>query len=226
MAALMPSLWHLPPPDEVNRLHIDRFSPLQFAARELGLEIAAPLGQYTILYPVDRETAADIAYYFTPNYLDGRDPEEYLGACRRAVEDWNRSYRADSRYSTLHYSRGPGFVLIEDERVAGACDRYTLAEWHAEAFLACDGGATAPAVHRAVGLAGGGTVTLDEVQALLDELAEARLLYREGDRYLSLPIAENPDAFDRARAPEDEAPEQAPSLLAIGRGSRPARGGV
>jgi ribosomal peptide maturation radical SAM protein 1 len=217
MAALMPSLWHLPPPEGVNQLHIDRFSPLEFSARELGLEIAAPLGQYTILYPVDRDTAMEIAYYFVPRYLDGRRPADYLGECSRAVEEWNRRYRAESRFSTLHYRRGPGFVLIEDERVEGTRDRYTLSDWHAEAFLACDGGATPQAVLKAVQRAGAEAVALDEVQALLAELLEARLLYGEGGRYLSLPIAETPDGLDRACGAAEEPPARDRALIALGR---------
>ena len=219
MAALMPSLWHLPPPDHLNKLHIDRFSPLHMTPTALGLEIVEPLAQYTILYPVSREVAFDLAYYFTPRYLDGRDPEEYVGSCRDAIEVWNRNYRPVSQapHSTLHYRRGPGFVVVEDERVAGTLDRYTFADWQAAAFLACDAGAMPAAVLKAVHAAGDTGVTLEEVQELLDALVEARLAYAEDGRYLTLPVAENADGADRARVapPEENVPQG--SLVAIRR---------
>jgi ribosomal peptide maturation radical SAM protein 1 len=215
MAAVMPSLSHLPPPDHLNRLHIDRFSPLHMTPRELGLEIEAPLGQYTILYPVDTATASEIAYYFSPRYLDGRDPETYFGKCREAIATWNQNYRPAP---TLHYRRGPGFVVIDDERgPAGTLNRYTLTDWQAEAFMACEAGAMPEAVLKACHAAGETAVSSGEVTEFLGELLEARLAYEEDGRYLSLPVADNPDGLDRSReaTPEEAAPRD-PQLVSIG----------
>lgn len=223
MAELMPALWHLPPPDHLNRLHIDRFSPLHSNAAELGLE-NTPLDLYEILYPIDRATAMNLAYYFKPRYLDGREPDDYLTKCRDAIAAWNRHYRADAPFSTLHYRRGPGFVIVDDERVAGQVDRYTFANWQATAFIACDAGATAGTVLKAVHGSGERTVELDDVEGFLDALVAARLAYEEDGRYLTLPVAENPDGFDRARLGiADERTEAAPGLVAIGT-KRAARG--
>jgi ribosomal peptide maturation radical SAM protein 1 len=216
MATIMPALSHLQPPDRLNKLHIDRFSPLHSTPGELGLAIEGPLDQYRILYPVDDATASELAYYFTPRYLDGRDPEAYVSTCREAIVAWNRGYRRHVPHSTLHYRRGPGFVVVEDERTPGELVRFKFADWQATVFLACDAGTTPAKMLEAVHATGDTEISLDDVQELCDALVAERLAYTEDGRYLTLPVAENPDAADRARTAPTAEPAATPGLVSIG----------
>ena len=211
MAGILPSLTHLPPP-ETHPILVERFSPYHQNPEAFGLKSLRPYAFYRHLYRVDDETLNDIAYDFTHEDADGRNPEEYA----RPIIDFAAQWRARYKYGehTLSYRRGAGFILIRDRRLGLPRNDYELAEVEADIYLACDAGATPAAVARTLRERGHGSVSVGKVKSFLESLREARLVYEEDGKYLSLAVAANAEEEATAQAEESE---EATALVQIGR---------
>lgn len=180
MAALIPSLHHLPPP-RFEPVVVHRFSPYQLRPEAYGLALTGPAWHYGCLFDVPADALADLAYHFEHAHLDGRDPERYVGGCRRAVAEWRAAHAAGAE---LTWRRGPGFVLIRDGRAGrgGELVDTTLEGDEAAVYAACDDGGRLTTIAERAG------VSPVAARAILDELVAARLVLREGERYLGLAL--------------------------------------
>jgi ribosomal peptide maturation radical SAM protein 1 len=188
MADLMKSLTHLEPPN-LSPLHMVRFSPYHQRPAEFNLKIIGPGAHYRFAYPCDELTLADLAWSFDYQHLDDRRPEEYTGAIREVIEDWQANY--DPGDGSLCYRRGPGFLIINDRRPnLERCD-YRLSETEAQIYLACDSGATPAKIRETLTHYGNGGLSGKDVEEYLEELVEARLAYEEDGCYLSLAVPAN-----------------------------------
>ncbi len=194
MAKQMDALVHLSAPNLI-RLGVDRFSPYFTTPRELGLRLAGPLPFYKYLYQVPDSTLEDLAYFFEAEHLDGRNPEHYIQDTRAAVGRWRA---AQGAYRSLQCRVGPDFMVIEDGRPGSRKARYALDRAEAEIYLACDAGATPGAILRNLPEEIAADLELSDVQSFLEELSRSKLVYREGDQYVSLAIPQDADRyFDR-----------------------------
>jgi hypothetical protein len=77
---------------------------------------------------------------------------------------------------------------------------HVLDEREARIYLACDAGATARQVAEVMREAGDADLGEEEIRDFLEELLANRLLYREGDLYLSLAIPFHREQADRSDA--------------------------
>ncbi|HXD30598.1 MAG TPA: RiPP maturation radical SAM C-methyltransferase [Pyrinomonadaceae bacterium] len=188
MADVMKSLGHLQPPSLI-RLGIERFSPYHQRPQNYNLEIVGPRPYYRFAYPCDESALSDLAYSFDYRYRDGQQPEAYIKAIKQSIEHWQSNY--DEGSLALQYSRGPGFLIINDRRPALESADYHLAEEEARIYLACDSGATPKAIWESLKEEGGVTATIEDVEDYLEELREARLVYEEDGVYLSLAVPVN-----------------------------------
>jgi ribosomal peptide maturation radical SAM protein 1 len=186
MARLVPSLVHLPAPT-MGPLMIYRFSPYHEQPEAFGLALGAPLPYYELLYDADARCLAELAQVFGFEYRDGRDPEAYVGALREQVERWRSD--AARNAGALTYRRGPGIVVVTDTRTTGSPARYELSGEEAAVFSSCDSGTTVSQSLRWIRESCGLSPTEERVRAILAELAEARLVYEEQGRFLSLALS-------------------------------------
>lgn len=210
MADLVPSLVHLKPPGLV-RLQVHRFSPYHDTPAAWGLHIVGPAPYYPFLYDLNTHDLLDLAYCFDYDYVRDEnegigaaqlhpppdpgppDPESYVAPLRDALRAWDDSYRR-SGYRSLRYWSGPGFIRIRDVRPGLPAREYVLRDVQAEIYLRCDAGTT-PRMIRDTLLADGiGDVPVQDIAGFLDMLAERRLVYAEGGRYLSLALPMNVEA--------------------------------
>lgn len=222
MAHDMQSLTHLAAPN-ATRLRIDRFSPYFEQPASLGLRVTGPLWFYRYVYDVPAPTLAQLAYFFDAETVEPAPADDYTAAAREVAAAWKRDTR--SSYRSLSYRVGPDLVLISDQRPGIGPARYVLEREEAAIYLAIDAGATPRAVVRSLRAQYDDVPAEEEVRAFLDELVEARLVYREGDRYLSLALAEDPDRLAVAAAQVRERVEPAAraelvSLRLPGEGAR------
>jgi hypothetical protein len=185
MAELIPSLVHFTPPS-FTPLQMQRFSPYFDRPGEFGIELTEPLPQYKFLYSVSSEALTNLAYEFEYRYLDGRDPEAYVSDLRDAVEEW-RSFSKEGPGS-LYYRRGPGFLRVEDRRAGLEAADYRFDGIEEKIYLACDSGATADQLSTRFKADGEEDLDAKEIEEFLDDLVKARLMYREGNCFLSLAI--------------------------------------
>ena len=188
MAALIPSLIHLPPPKRLGRIRIDRFSPYHQDPGKHGLRLTGPGARYLQIYPARLHRALEgLAYFFEHEHLDGRNPEDYAQDLRMAMAHW---ILPSPRPRSLDYRLGQGFLSLRDRRDPDRIVEHLLDELDAGIYLACDAGATPEAIHKRLGAA----MPVPEIRRRLEDWTDARLLFREGDRFLSLALPQNPDA--------------------------------
>lgn len=195
MAALIPSIVHFDPPN-IMPVQLQRFSPYFDNPSAYGIDITGPEPQYHFLYAVSARALSDIAYDFDFRFHDNRDPEDYVGPLVDAVSNWKQLKKEER--GLLYYRRGQNFLIVEDRRSGfDPCD-YRFDGVEGEIYLACDAGATLDQLVAMFGQNSGEAFERDEIEAYLDELVEAALMYREGDRFLSLAVAFNTSSRQQA----------------------------
>jgi len=192
MADLVPSLTHLNPPGLV-RLQVHRFSPYFDEPSRHGLRLLGPTSHYGYLYDVAPNELADLAYSFDYEYLDGHDAERVVAPLKAAVEEWYAHW-IPGRHRSLRYERGPGFLRIRDRRIGTENRDFLFDDVEAELYLACLTGCSPTAAANRVERQRSIQLAPDEVRGFFDELTDARLLFREGDWFLSLALPLTPDA--------------------------------
>ena len=186
MAETMAALGHLSPPQR-SQLRIDRFSPYFETPEAFGLRVTTPLPFYRHVYDLDPATLFDLAYHFRAEHVDGRDPRSYVAPLVEAIDRWQA--QGVSGYRSLRYRRGPGFIIVDDRRPGLRAQRYEFDAVEAELYLACDAGET---VSSLLAQRPDADLTEGDVRDFLDDLVASGLVYREGDRYLSLAIPDDP----------------------------------
>jgi hypothetical protein len=219
-ARLVPRLHHLQPPGAVGQLRLDRFSPFHTRPEELGLELLDALPFYYHLYDAPPAAVRDLAYYFAYRHADGRDPTSYIGPVKRAVSYWRGLWH--ERRPRLTYRRGPGFLVIDDERAgSGPPARTTLGAAEAELYLLCDAGVSVPHLVDELALRSPTADAPSEAWVVdaVGVLEERGLLFAEDGKYLSLAVpreAWRASARDEVRAAGREGAALQTSEASIG----------
>jgi hypothetical protein len=170
-------------------MKLERFSPYFDRPTEFGIEILGPQRHYQFLYSIAPEALSNLAYDFECRYLDGRDPRTYTKGLAEAVERWRETKGRAA--GSLSYRRGPGFLLVQDRRPGLEAADYRFDGIEAKIYLACDAGATAAEICKQFVAEGEDSIDAVEIEDYLQELVEARLMYVEGKRFLSLAIADS-----------------------------------
>jgi ribosomal peptide maturation radical SAM protein 1 len=186
MRELVPSLVHLEAPSFMP-IELERFSPYFERPSEFGIEILGPLPHYRFLYSVAPEALSNLAYDFEFRYADGRDPEAYTKGLGEALERW-RGLKGRA-IGSLSYRRGPGFLIVSDRRPGLEAADYRFDGLEAKIYLACDSGTTAAQISRQLLAEGNNRIDVVEIENYLQELVEAKLMYREANSFLSLAVA-------------------------------------
>jgi ribosomal peptide maturation radical SAM protein 1 len=186
---LIPSLYHLPPPLQVGRIWLERFSPYYFDPA-FPTSNVRPWASYRFIYPVDGLDLGKIAYFFDYDMPDVAPPdaEAMLGA---AVQAWKDRWEAEPR-PQLRYARAAGCIKIFDRRDASGTER----TWRLDAAEAMVYEACTETFHTArkvaeIVTASGHALDVSEVDAALARFCEAGVMARDDDRYLALALPVN-----------------------------------
>ncbi|MFD0309885.1 RiPP maturation radical SAM C-methyltransferase [Streptomyces sp. NPDC127119] len=181
-ATALRNLWHLTPPADFGRLTMERYSPL-FADPDKILRDLRPEPAYARVYPEEIDLGL-VAYFFRCE-IEGALPDADYKSLREAVADWRDAWQGDAGPPLLEYRQAPHYVQIHDGRRKEDEGTYVLEGPTADLYLACcDRPVTAAAVHERLGLSG----PVDEVQHVLNEFAEAGLVFRDGPRNVALAV--------------------------------------
>jgi len=121
MAAFLPLLEHLDPPNSCSRIRLDRFSPYFQRAAEVGFRDVAPAAAYRDVYDLPDATLHDLAYFFD-GAADAAS-EAQIRVMRDRIRDWRA--RDAGGGAVLEAHAIPGGLLVVDTRSC-ARDRYTL----------------------------------------------------------------------------------------------------
>lgn len=193
-------LMHLNPPSGFSPIYYERFSPYFFDREKFGLKLR-PSSTYRFLYPESRVDLSKIAYFF-----DGEDDQRleaattYMQPAKGTWEKWQACWKARSVY--CYFEKGPGYMFIHDNRPSADGSlkprHLTLTGMAADIYLFCDEHRSFRAIRD--WLAERGKRPEDErtLQTSLDNLVQSRVMFREGDRYLSLAVRKTTPAVDTA----------------------------
>lgn len=185
IVSLIPSLWHLQPPTGYGPIRLDRFSPYHAEPASFGMVNVRPMASFTYLYPFERSSLMDIAYYFDFDYEDGRTAGVFSG---EAIE-LTRKWMADGNPGALEMQTGDdGSVQIIDTRpLASGGRRATLEGWKASAYLACDRAVSMRTLRTLPEVESAG-VSEDELLAFLERCAQHQLVVRSEHSWLNLAV--------------------------------------
>lgn len=185
-ADLIPSLYHLEPPELSGRIWLERFSPY-FTETTAGISNVRPRDAYRFIYPIEGIDLERIAYFFDYD-VDGVAGAQAHARLTAELKTWRRRWQDGP--PVLSYVRGPTWIEILDTRAKPR--RVRIQGWRAAAYEWC--GETARTPKRvAEFLAGepGESPGEDQVARFLAKCADARLAATEDGRYLSLAIPLN-----------------------------------
>jgi len=190
MARIARDCFHFNAPNLIP-LSVERFSPYYNEPAAFGIEILGAKAHYHFAYPLKRAELNKIAYAFEHRLVSSTDVAEGLALLRDVVDDW-QSAEGSAGIGTLKLYRGPGFSIIKDRRPSRIPSDFRLGEAESLIYEACDEGASVATL--SVKLAGNGDVAAATRRLLLflSSLLDAGLVFREGNRYLSLAVEVSP----------------------------------
>jgi ribosomal peptide maturation radical SAM protein 1 len=184
MAALVPSLYHLAPPQTAGRVRADRFSPYFETPERYGIVNLRPHRAFQYVYPFSQDVLGRLAYYY--DYADGRDPRQYVEPLLDAVAIWQR---LAGTVTLRTWDRPDGVLLVTDTRPGAEVFQRRLMGVERAIYRFCDAGRTLPEILAHVAATFGASQADESViSALLANWIAARLMVRLDDRYLSLAL--------------------------------------
>lgn len=112
--ALIPRLYHLPPPKNPNPVLIDRYSPLFMGREEIGLTNVRPTGRVGVSYRgLNERERFDISYHFDAELPQGRELP-YEVPLWEAVLGWNYQQARGAQF--LQFRTTATTVLVDTRR--------------------------------------------------------------------------------------------------------------
>ncbi len=182
----IPLLVHLPPPSGAFMVRFDRFSPYFMKAEEYGLELQ-PLSFYQMVYPFSRQDLGNLAYYFEDANKEAQYKQvakEWVGTVNRAVqEQWRRRWAKGETRPKLEFACDES---LWDSRFAAEPRRVVVGR--AGARLLKHLSKRSVKGHSAVTEAR--RLEIPDPEQVIARLHEAKLLFEEGGRVLSLVVPE------------------------------------
>ena len=188
MAELLSLFAHLQRPTGCFPVSIMRFSSYFQNAEKLGLRRLRPGLAYAHIFPLPREEIEGLAYYFQCDYPDG-DPVEYSRPVRQAVEIWQTLWeRSRDEQPRLDLYRAKGSsLLVVDTRPCAVQPAHRLEGLAADLVTRCDIARNIPGLVKELA----GRAGEDAIRETLRALVDARLVWRDEGKYVSLPVFRN-----------------------------------
>jgi ribosomal peptide maturation radical SAM protein 1 len=195
VAAQIAALTHLDPPSGSGQLRFDRFSPYVSDPASFGIEDIRPYPAYDHVYrEVDPSLRVGMAYYFTGRHVGREDVSAYTTRIRAEINNWKQK----ATTSLLAHIDTGEELLIFDTRSEGPAKALALRGLFRK-IMALSDGAVSPAqldLHEE---------ELRRLPPVLAELKDRRLIFAEGERFVSLSVPLNsnfqaaPDAMARLK---------------------------
>jgi magnesium-protoporphyrin IX monomethyl ester (oxidative) cyclase len=184
----IPLFVHLPPPTGVYPIRFDRYSPYFKGAAEYGLDLQ-PYAFYGLTYPFPKETLANMAYYFGDrNYRAAyfQAVTRYLVPLQQAIASWQQLWSMPDP-PELYMQDTDNEPIVHDSR-SGVAE--TLA-------VSAAAGRVLGALSRRMGVSELRALLpdlgADEVGSALNQLKDKKLLFADGDRFMSIVFKQRPN---------------------------------
>lgn len=181
MADIAPWLTHLPPPLNAVMIILHRFSPLYQAADSFGVQNIKPHASYHFIYGLDEAVLQRLAYRFSWDCEREEPVADYIAPLKKEVKTWKRNFQD----SMLFYYDRDAVMLIADTRAIARKKFYCLTGLERLVYLTCDQVRTLSATLKLVNQMGY-TIDSQELEDILNQLIENRLMINKNNQYLSL----------------------------------------
>jgi ribosomal peptide maturation radical SAM protein 1 len=184
MGELVDRIRHLTPPMAVNKLQLHRFSPY-FAAREaMGISNIRPHPSYVHIFPLPSHVIAGMAYYFTFDYKDGRNPRSYASGVIRKLREWQQ---AEGERYLMYVDDGDTLTILRGVR-RQAPSRTYLRSAERQLYLFCGQVRTLAKIVEFAQERTEMILTTDVLQQWLRNMVYEGLILKDNDTYLSLAV--------------------------------------
>lgn len=189
---LLPSLFHLQPPESTGKFWLERFSPYYTKPHEYGVRIIGPGTAYEYVYDARQVDLKKIAYDFEYELDNWAVDQEVYQELVDLVQEWQRLAGSSDR-PFLYYSKAMDYVTVYDGRNPKAPIRRRYDGPAAGIIEVCSEAAKSAEQIRSL-LAqrpGKNGSSEEEIDQALMALTAARILYEERGKYFTLAIPEN-----------------------------------
>jgi ribosomal peptide maturation radical SAM protein 1 len=190
---LIPSLFHLHPPEGTGKFWLQRFSPYYTKPHEFGVRITGPWTAYEYVYDARRVDVKQIAYDFEYELENWNVDQQVYQELVDLVQEWQKLAGSSDR-PFLYYSKMMDYVTVYDGRNPKAPIRQRY-DWPAAGIIeACNEAAkTVDQIRTLLVSQPGKSENVDaEIDQALGVLTAARILYEERGKYFTLAVPENP----------------------------------
>lgn len=184
-------LSHLRPPGDIVRVVVERFSPYFFDREQFKLQYQ-PWREYEYIYPPARVDIAKVAFFFHGSWADQvGEPDEYIAPARAALREWRAHAASDEIFCC--YEKGADYVHVRDNRRRRSTGAlllrgFDLNERQSALFLFCDENRSFQSIVTMMQARFGVGTSVGMVRQWLDDLVHQWLMFREGDRYLTVAV--------------------------------------
>jgi ribosomal peptide maturation radical SAM protein 1 len=195
MSEIIPLLVHLHPPSGFGNLTLDRFSPYYIDQLGNGIKNVRPWLAYKLLYPLNDENLAAIAYHFDFDYCDMRDPTKYTDGLKQQLIKWKSLWRriggGDETIPVLNMtSTEDNVVMINDTRPCAVQSFQMLANEEARIYQLCQnvqglGSLSLGLRHQFP------SITEEDIRYVLSDMVRKKIIIRDNNRYLSIAVQVN-----------------------------------
>jgi hypothetical protein len=182
---LIPSLYHIPPPQMTGSIWLERFSPY-FTDKSFPISDVEPAAVYKHIYPAADISLEKIAYFFDYR-AEGTASTEVIARIRAEVAKWRAIW--ERRHPVLNYERGPDWLTLRDTR--GDSGRETIfTGWRAWVYEFCgdNGRSVAAILEECEKYADSPAPTEAELLRFLRGCEAERLMVSENGRFFSLAL--------------------------------------
>jgi ribosomal peptide maturation radical SAM protein 1 len=190
---LIPSLFHLHPPEGTGKFWLQRFSPYYTKPHEYGVRITGPWMAYEYVYDARQVDVKKIAYDFEYELDNWNVDRQVYQELVDLVQEWQRLVGSSDR-PFLYYSKAMDYITVYDGRNPKTPLRKRY-DWPAAGIIeVCNEAAkSADQIRTLLAQRSSRSETSDvEIDQALAALTSARILYKERDKYFTLALPENP----------------------------------
>jgi ribosomal peptide maturation radical SAM protein 1 len=190
---LIPSLFHLHPPEATGKFWLQRFSPYYTKPHEYGVRITGPWAAYEYVYDARYVDLKKIAYDFEYELDNWNVDQQVYQKLVDLVQEWQKLAGSNDR-PFLYYSKAMDYVTVYDGRNSKAPVRRRY-EWPAAGIIeVCNEAAkSADQIRTLLVNRPNRAAPIDgEIEQALALLTAARILYEERGKYFTLAVPENP----------------------------------
>ncbi len=180
------ALGHLPPAMGWGPLRLDRFSPYYDFPDQYGIRILSALEPYRYLFPIPEPELSKLAYFFEYTFEGKEKVMTWFEPIRQQLEFWKENHQ-HARLELEEVS--PELAVVHDTRPNRYHSSYRFPALEKSILEFCDQIQPFRAITQHVAsICNGSSPSQTWLEGFLGYLVDHRLMLRDADRYLSLPL--------------------------------------